>query len=268
MDGPSRGAWAAAQKTLAEVLPTTDPRTLAGELFAVGEAVNGTAKVRRALSDPSRDAWPKRDLARRLFEGRVSAPALTVLESAVSGRWASDRDFVDALERLGIDAVLAGSEHDGVLEQVEDELFRFERLVSSTPELSDALSKRDVDGPHKAKLIVSLLQGKALPDTVWLAQRPVLHPRGRRYASAIWRQLKIAARRREQITAVVTSAIELDETQRGRLAAALAKEYGRSVFVAAAVDPSVVGGLRVRIGDEVVDGTIARRLSDVRRALG
>lgn len=268
MDGPSRGAWAAAQKTLAEQLTSADARSLAGELFAVSEAVDGTAKLRRALSDPSRDAWPKRDLARRLFEGRVSGQALAVLESAVSGRWTSDRDLVDALERLGIDAVLAAAEKDGHLDQVEDELFRFERLVSSTADLSDALGKRDVDGPHKAELVVRLLRGKALPDTVWLAQRPVLHPRGRKYSAAIWRQLKIAARRREQITAIVTSAVELDERQRERLSAGLAKVYGRPVFVTVVVDPSVLGGLRVRIGDEVVDGTIERRLSDVRRAMG
>ncbi|WP_168583456.1 F0F1 ATP synthase subunit delta [Gephyromycinifex aptenodytis] len=268
MDGPSRSAWAAARATLHEVLPGVEPRALAGELFALGEAIDATAKLRRSLADPSRDGWPKRELARRLFGQRVSAGAMTVLESAVSGRWTSDRDLVDTIERLGIDAVLAAAEKDGVLDLVEDELFRFERLVSSDAALADALSKRAVPGRRKAELIVQLLAGKAQPDTVWLAQRPVLHPRGRKYSAAIWRQLKIAARRRQQITAIVTTALELEPLQRERLSAGLAKMYGRPVFVNVVVDPSVLGGLSVQIGDEVIDGTVRRRLEDVRRTMG
>lgn len=268
MEGPSRGSWAAAEHTLSQVLTGVDARTLAGELFAVGEAVDGDAQLRRAIADPSRDARPKRTLVRRLFEGRVSPQAVSVLESVASGRWTTDRDMVDALERLGIDAVFAAAERDGVLDQVEDELFRFERLVASDHELSAAIAQRDVSAQLRSKLVVDLLAGRALPDTVWLAQRPVLHPRGRKYSAAIWRQLKIAARRREQITAVVTSAVELDQQQRDRLAAGLATLYGRQIFITVVVDPSVLGGLKVRIGDEVIDGTIVRRLEDVRRTMG
>lgn len=270
MDGPSRGAWGHALAVLHEQLPkpTVDARALARELFAIGEAVDGTAKLRRALSDPSRDAWPKRELARKLFGGKVSAPAMTILEAAVSGRWVSDRDLIDALERLGIDSVLAGAEQDGALDTVEEELFRFERLVASDTALRDALGKRDVDGKHKADLVVRLLQDKVSADTLWLAQRPVLHPRGRKYQAAIWRQLRIAAERRRQITAIVTSAIPLEATQRERLGAALTKAYGRAVFVQVVVDRNVLGGIHVRVGDEVVDGTILRRLEDARRAMG
>lgn len=268
MDGPSRSSWAAAQTTLHEVLPGVEARALAGELFALSEAVDATAKLRRSLADPSRDAYPKRELARRLFAERISAGAMSVVESAVSGRWTSDRDLIDALERLGIDAVLAAAEKDGVLDSVEDELFRFERLVSSDSALAGALGNREVDGRKKAELIVRLLAGKAQPDTVWLAQRPVLHPRDRKYAAAIWAQLRIAARRREQITAIVTTARELQPQQRERLAAGLTKMYGRPVFVNVIVDPAVLGGLSVQIGDEVIDGTVRRRLEDVRRTMG
>lgn len=268
MEGPSRGSWSSAENTLQQVLPGVDARTLAGELFAIGEAVDSGSQLRRALSDPSRDAGPKKALARSLFEKRVSPQALTVLEAVAAGRWTTDRDMVDALERLGIDAVFAAAEKDGALDQVEDELFRFERLVASDHELATAISRPEVAPERRAQLIVDLLAGKALPDTVWLAQRPVLHPRGRKYSAAIWRQLKIAARRRNEITAVVTSAVELDAQQRTRLAEGLTTLYGRQVFVTVVVDPSVIGGLRVQIGDELIDGTVARRLEDVRRTMG
>lgn len=268
MEGASRGSWAAAVKTLDEVLPTVDARTLAGEIFAVGEAVDADSQLRRALADPSRDAGPKRALAERLFTSRVSPETVKVIDAVVSGRWTHDRDMVDAFERLGIDAVLAAAEKDGVLDQVENELFRFERLVADDHQLAAAIGRREVDPALRAKLVVDLLAGRALPDTVWLAQRPVLHPRGRKYSAAIWRQLKIAARRRQQITAIVTSAIELDPAQRDRLASALSSYYGHSVFITTQVDPSVLGGLKVQVGDDVIDGTVARRLEDVRRTLG
>lgn len=270
MDGPSRGAWGHALTVLHELQeqPELDVRALARELFAVGETIDGTTKLRRALSDPSRDAWPKRELARKLFGGKVSGAAMAVLEAAVSGRWVSDRDLIDAIERLGIDSVLAGAERDGHLDTVEEELFRFERLVASDTALRDALGKRDVEGSHKADLVVRLLDGKVSADTLWLSQRPVLHPRGRKYQAAIWRQLRIAADRRRQITAIVTSAVPLEETQKDRLAAALTKAYRRDVFVQVVVDPAVLGGIHVRVGDEVVDGTILRRLEDARRAMG
>lgn len=268
MDGPSRGAWAHALTVLQELQPTTDVRALARELFAVGELIDQNPKLRRALADPSRAAWPKRELAAKLFAGRISAPAMSVLEAAVSGRWVNDRDLIDAIERLGIDSVLAGAEQDGTLDQVEEELFRFERVVAGDTALREALGKRDVDGSYKADLVVRLLSGKVLADTLWLLQRPVLHPRGRRYQAAIWRQLRIAADRQRQITAVVTSAIPLDATQRRRLTTALTAAYGKDVHVHVDVDPAVLGGVHVRVGDEVVDGTIARRLDDARRALG
>ncbi len=268
MEGVSRGSWAAAVETLEKVLPGVEARTLAGEIFAVGEAVDADSQLRRALADPSRDAGPKRALAERLFTSRVSPETLTVILTVVSGRWSHDRDMVDAFERLGINAVLAAAEKDGVLDQVENELFRFERLVADDHELGTAIGRREVEPALRAKLVVDLLAGKALPDTVWLAQRPVLHARGRKYSAAIWRQLKIAAWRRQQITAIVTSAVELDQAQRDRLAAALSSDYARSVFITTQVDPSVLGGLKVQIGDDVIDGTVARRLEDVRRTIG
>lgn len=267
MEGPSRSAWNHALATLQQTLATAEPRALARELFAISESVDSTTHLRRALSDPSRDGVAKRELARRLYGGKVSPQALTVLESAVSHRWVTDRDLVDSLERLGIDAVLAAAEREGNLDRVENELFGFERLVSGDGGLHNALAAREVDGAAKATLIASLLESRALPDTVWLAQRPVLHPRGRRFSAAIWRQLKLAARRRERLTAIVTSAVDLDPTQRERLASALARIYGHPVFIDVAVDPAVLGGMHIRVGDEVLDGTMMRRLDEARRAI-
>ncbi|GAB47031.1 F0F1 ATP synthase subunit delta [Mobilicoccus pelagius] len=268
MDGLSRGSWTESVRALNEALPGIDARTLAGELFAVGEAIDGNSQVRRAVGDPSREAEPKRELVRRLFGGRIAESTMAVLETVVGGRWATERDLVDALERLGFEAVFAAAEQDDVVDRVEDELFRFERLVAADKELDRSLSRSDVDGRHRAQLVIDLLAGRALPDTVWLAQRPLLHPRGRKFAAVMEEQFDVVSRRRDQMTAVVTSAVPLSWEQQERLAAGLARVYGHKMFVTVAVDPSVLGGLRVKVGGELIDGTVARRLEDVRRAMG
>jgi F-type H+-transporting ATPase subunit delta len=175
--------------------------------------------------------------------------------------------MTDALEDLGADAVLAAAEQEGRLDRVEDELFRFERLVAADQGLRDALINQDASTANKAALVSRLLDGKVAPEAVRLARQAVLAPRGRRFPQVIKEYLRLAARRREQLTAVVTSAIALDAAQHARLRAALSGLYGRPVFVTAVVNPELLGGVHVRIGDDVVDGTVARRLEDARRAM-
>jgi F-type H+-transporting ATPase subunit delta len=95
----------------------------------------------------------------------------------------------------------------------------------------------------------------------------VAHPRGRSLTAALDLCASIAARRREQLIAVVRSAVELSAAQRRRLAEALARSYGHQIHLNVVIDPSVVGGISVQIGDELIDGTAASRLAVVRRDL-
>lgn len=270
MEGSSFAAWADTLEALRTIenREGVDLRALAGELYTVAETLAGNAHLRRALGDKSRDAWPKRKLARRLLSDRISPVAMEVVEAAVSGRWRIDRDLVHGLERSGHELVLAAAQRDGNLDQVERELLEAQKTFSSDQGLRDALHRIDVPVEGKAELVTKLLAGKALPDTVWLAQRPVLNPRNRRYAAVVWQILAQAARRRAKVTALVTSATPLEDGQVERLAAGLARLYGREIFVNTAVDADLVGGLRVKIGDEVIDASIETRLADAGRVLG
>jgi F-type H+-transporting ATPase subunit delta len=103
--------------------------------------------------------------------------------------------------------------------------------------------------------------------TLRLIRQMVTHPRGRPLPEALDMCAGIAARRRQQLIAVVRSAVELSAAQRRRLASALAATYGHQVHLNIVIDPSVVGGISVQIGDELIDGTAARRLAAVRRKL-
>ncbi|MDO5699621.1 MAG: F0F1 ATP synthase subunit delta [Dermatophilus congolensis] len=269
MEGSSRQGWAAVLEALTplENDPAIDLRAVAGELYAVAETLAGNPRLARALGDKSRDAWPKRELVRRVLGAHVSPVAMGVVEAAVSERWRIERDLTHALERAGHDLVLSAAQHEGNLDQVERELLAAQQLFSADEGLRDALHRIDVPAEAKAELVTKLLAGKALPDSVWLAQRPLLNQRGRRYAAVIWQILSQAARLRDKVTAHVTSATPLSDEQVARLAAGLTKLYGYEIFVDATVDPDLVGGLLVKVGDEVIDATVDRRLAEAGRVL-
>ena len=268
MQGSSRAAFAAGHDAFAAALGSGADRSALGEdLFAVTAALDSSAALRRALVDPSRSVAAKQALADGLFGPKVSAAATDVLKVLVSQRWADDQDLGDAIESLAVEAVVVSAEANGRLDDLEDELFRFGRVVAADPGLREAFAAHGGDDNIKAALVEALLEGKASPETIRLARQAAVFPRGRRFAHVLDTYLGIAARRREQLTAMVTVAVALDEDQRQRLATALSAIYHRAVQINVVIDAALIGGIRVQVGDEVVDGTILRRLQEAERAL-
>lgn len=269
MRGSSRSAALAGSKALdAALAGGVDRARLGEELLAVTGLLDGNATLRRALADPSRESGQKQALADRLLTGKVSPEALVVVKNLVGQRWSTERDLTDTVEELAVEAFLAAAEAAGRIDAVEDELFRFERIVAGNPELRDTLTNRQGDAQAKAQVVQTLLEGRTSPETLRLARQAVLATRGRRLDRTLEGWLALAARRREQLTAVVTVARELTAQQRERLTAALQGIYDKPVLLQVVIDARVVGGIRVRIGDEVVDGTVMRRLEEARRHLG
>jgi F-type H+-transporting ATPase subunit delta len=268
MQGSSRAALATGRDALAAALGSgADPSALAEDLFGVTGALDSSASLRRALVDPSRDAAAKRGLVDALFAPKISAAATDLLKVLVSGRWADDRDLGDAAESLAVEAVVASAETGGRLDALEDDLFRFGRVVLADSALRDALSLQGGNEGVKAALVETLLAGKASPEAIRLVRQAAVSPRGRRFAFVLEAYLAIAAMRREQLTATVTAAVPMSEVQTQRLGRALSRLYNRAVQINVVLDPAVVGGIRVQVGDEVVDGTILRRLQEAERAL-
>ncbi|KRE35554.1 ATP synthase subunit delta [Janibacter sp. Soil728] len=267
MRGSSRAAVIEGRQSFETALMSGDPAVMADELFAVTGLLDDNATLRRSVADPSREGRDKSELITRLLKSKVSNEAVGVVSVLVAQRWARERDLTDTIERFAVEASLKGAEAGGALDQVEDELFRFERVVAGNPELRDALGNRLGDAAGKAELVDTLLQGKTRPETVRLARQSVLAPRGRRFDATIEAYLDIAAERRQQLTAVVTTAVDLTQEQRTRLADALHKVYSKPVLLQIVKDEDVIGGIRVQIGDEVVDGTILRRLDEAKRHL-
>ncbi|HET9654691.1 MAG TPA: F0F1 ATP synthase subunit delta [Kineosporiaceae bacterium] len=269
MRGISRESLAAGQERLEALLSArgAQPQALGDELFAVANLLAGNASLRRALTDPSREAEDKAGLVQRLLTGKVSGETLDLLAGLVRGRWGSPLDLADALEALAVSAVLAAAERADRLDSVEDELFRFSRLVAGTTQLRDAFSARTEGDERKAELVQRLLSGKAAPETVQLAVQAAVHPRGLRTERALETFVEAAAERRRQLVAHVVAAVPLTAAQRERLAASLRRTYGRPIRLNVDLDPEVRGGLRVQVGGELIDGTIATRLDEARRRL-
>ena len=185
----------------------------------------------------------------------------------MTARWSNDADLVDAVEQLGAQAAFTVAETEGVLDRVEDELFTFSRAVDGSPELQLALTDPSVPASAKAELVRDLVGGTASPVTTSLLAHAAGNLRGRRPAAAVEELARLASEQRRQVLAQVRSAIALDADQRTRLTAALTRIQGRQVRVNVIVDPEVVGGIVVQVGDEVIDGSVSARLEQARRAL-
>jgi F-type H+-transporting ATPase subunit delta len=268
MRGISAESLAAGRERLETLLasPGTDPSALGDELFAVTDVLSANPALRRALTDPARDGQAKAALAERVFAGRLSGPTVDVLAGLARSRWSEAGDLADAVETYATSALLAAADRSGRLDNVEDELFRFARTVEGDQGLRDAFSHRTAGTERKSELVRSLLQGRAAPETVRLAVQAAAHPRGLRTAQVLERYVEAAAERRRQVVAHVVAATPLTTEQRRRLEAALQRRYGR-VRLNVDVDPSVIGGLRVQVGSELVDGTVTARLDEARRRL-
>ncbi|WP_165986142.1 F0F1 ATP synthase subunit delta [Streptomyces sp. YIM 98790] len=268
----SREARAAARERLNVLADSTsvDPAALAGDLAAVTGLLDREVALRRVLTDPSQTGERKAELVGRLLGGQVGGETVDLVSGMVRSRWSSSRDLVDAVEELADSADLVAAERSGVLDQVEDELFRFGRIVAATPELRSALAGRqsaEAGGQAKAALVRKLLGGRAQAITERLVVRLVERPRGRSLESGLEDLTRLAAERRDRSIAVVVTAVPLTDQQRQRLGDALARLYGRQIRLNLDVDPEVLGGISVRIGDEVIRGTVAGRLEELNRRL-
>jgi len=267
MRGASRASYAELRERLDAAVSTADTADRVGdELFAVVRLLDSEHGLRRALADPTKPSEEKAAVARRLLHGKVAAETEELVAEAAEARWASPGDLADAVEQLAIEALTLSAQRRHKLDDLEDDLFRFGRLVSAQPSLREALIGA---APANAKrdLLTNLLANKVSSPSLSLITQLLTHTRGRSPQVVIDLAAGIAARRREQLIAVVRVATELTAEQRRRLAETLTAAYGRGIHLNVVHDPSVIGGVSVQIGDELIEGTAASRLAEVRRRL-
>jgi len=239
-------------------------REFGAQLFQVADALAGSGSLRRALTDPARTGDAKARLVGSLFDGKIAPEVVDLLAGMVRSRWSADEDLGLAVEELGTASVLAAAQSRDALLEVEEELFRTERLLASSRELRAALAEREIDPQRRAGLLDSLIAG-ASEETRLLVRRLVATPRAGSLGSALRHVGELAAARRDRLVANVTAAGPLTQAQEERLGRILERAYGQPVQVNVGVDPAVIGGMRIQVGAEVIDGTTLTRLQDARR---
>ena len=268
MLGASRTSLAQARTRLTELgLDAEQWGTLSDELLSVTALLVHELPLRRVLADSAVETQAKKALLENLLRDKVSGTTISFLAEVVGSRWSRQRDLVEALETLGVLASFEQAQADDQLDQVEDDLFRFGRILDDQTSLRDALSDRNQGDDAKRQLLAGLLEGKASPVTIRVVTAAATGTHRRTVAEALVQFSRLAAELRERLNARVTLAVPPTEAQLDRLAEELSQVYGKKIGLRVELDPQILGGLVIRVGDDVLDASIARRLDIARRSL-
>ena len=270
LGGASRQSLIAARKSLDELLKglsAVDASALSAHLFTVVTTLDSSTPLRRALTDNSRDANSKAELAKELFGKSTSDLAIKLLINLTALRWSSPSNLGDVIEQLAVEAEASVANQNNELDRLEEEIFQFSRIVASDLELRQILNSAKYSGEGKRVLVAKLLASKVSPSTSRLLASLVSGMRGRSIERTIAFYASAAAARKMRVIAHVKSAVELSQGQKDKLASSLSGKIGQPVRLNVELDPKVLGGLSIRFADELIDATIVNRLADAGRAL-
>ncbi len=238
--------------------------TLADELASFAKLLDREVVVTRYLSQPSDDPAPKVRLVERLTSGKVSDTTLEVLRAAVTERWSANSDLVDAVQHVARQALLLRAEKAGKGDEVEDQLFRFSRILEAQPRLALLLGNQAAPAEGRVELLRDVLEdasGTVNPIAVTLLSQTIDLLRDEPADEAVRDVAEVAVARRGEVLAHVSAAADLSDEQHTRLTEVLSRIYSHQVKVQLQVDPKLLGGLRITVGEEVIDGTLSSRLA-------
>lgn len=253
--------------TYVDSASAADLGTLGDELFAVTRLVVSQKPLRTHLGDPAVAPEARAALIRELLGTQVGEKTLETVSGLVSSRWSRSLDLVEALELLARRATLGVAEKDGNLDDVEDELFRFGRILAREPELTALLADPNQPDDRRVALLDGVLGDRVTPVSAALLRQTVRIPRGRHLDLAAEELAELTASRRDRYLARVCTAVALTDEQERRLAATLTRIYGRPMTLQIELDETLLGGLVVNVGGEVIDGSVAGRLAAAGRHL-
>ena len=237
--------------------------TLADELTSVDKLLLGEPILARHLAEATGETAAKQQMLARLLGAKVGPNTLEVLNTAVSVRWSRTGDLIDAIEHIARLALLVRAERENKAEEVAEQLFRFDRVLTTEPRLTALLSDFSRPGEERVSLLRNVLDraGGANPTASALLAQTVELLRGERADDAVEDLAELAVAHRGEIVAEVAAAADLTDAQRRRLTAVLTRIYHHPVSVQLNVEPELLGGLSVAVGDEVIDGTLSSRLT-------
>ena len=233
------------------------------ELFLIVDQLDTERALRVAIADTSLEPGQRAGMVKDVFGGKVAEPTLNILTAAAEQEWSTPREFRAGLINLGRIALQKGAQEQGQLEQVENELYQLSVLLEDEKELTQLLSDRTATAAQKRGLLASVIYGKVTMFTEALALQVI----GRPHYNPVDDLAELAenvAEMRGKSVARVKTAEALNDTQRDALARKLEQIYGREIAIHSEVDPSLLGGMVVRVGDEVIDGSTRGKIERLR----
>jgi len=268
---------------------------IADELQGFYELLAGSTDLAWAMANPVTPVPTKRAIIQQLLARKLSEPVLDlvnfVLQSgsgeefvvdiaSLAAAGAARRDGMVLLDegplgRLGAtdrldgyaSAVLSSVRGERQLGDIEDELFRFMRIVEGNEELRVALTTSELAATVRASVVTGLLTRRASQESARMATYAARVGRPRDFPALLGALVDLVAKEANRRVADVRSAIEMTPSQRARLTVALTNFTGYPVDVRATTDPQLLGGFVANIGDVVIDASLRHRLELAREAL-
>jgi F-type H+-transporting ATPase subunit delta len=257
-----------AERLLQEAAAAGALDEVAAELASFARLTAAYPRVRRPLVDLGLPSEARRGLVTDLGHGQLQPVTVELVATMAERQRITPRAVPELLAELAAQAEFAAADAAGDLDRVEDDLFRFATLVERTPELRSALTDPVLPVERKRALLDDLIGGRAHPRAVRLIELALDLQQGRDLDRRCRELAELAAERRNRVVADVRTAVPLDSERQARLAEALTRVLGRPVELRCTVDAAIMGSVVVRVGDEVLDGSVRGRLEQARERLG
>nr|NLD41015.1 F0F1 ATP synthase subunit delta [Actinomycetales bacterium] len=265
----SQSSFDAAAERWETVMASSDGdlMAMALDMLVVTDTLDENSQLRQFAADPAADLGGKAGLLETVFRGRIHDDVVDLAMGMARSHWSNDDDFAASIGRLAAYTVMADAERNGVLVQMADEMFAVEQFLSKERRLRDAFSDKLKTPEQRIRLMEDVFQGHVSEHTLVMLRRMVWAPRHAGVISSLRTHTRIAAERRDRRVAVITAATPLSAEHLERTERLLAGRYGSNVQVHVRIDPEIVGGMRIEIGDDIVDGTVSSRLAKLQRDL-
>ncbi len=232
---------------------------LAQDLFLLSDTVRASLSLLSAFTQVSRSVEDRVNLARTIFGEKVNESVLNIFLHSLEYKWSEPEDLITAIETLATDALLHAAQRENLLDRVEAELYQSVCLLEQNRDLSFALNDNKYDLSAKTNLVQTVFS-MLNPYAQELLLRAVTLYKYASISNTLGTFMNAVAERDKHLIATATSSIALTSAQEQRLTAILAKYYGQKVMLHVNVDSSVLGGMRICVGDEVIDGSLITRL--------
>lgn len=243
-----------------------DAWRIGNELFTITKVLDDSIQLERALTDPSRPVADKVAVLKELLGDNVHPMTMEIMTDLVSRHWSRARDIANAVEDFGVDAMMYYADATDATLQVSVELSELHSALLNLPVVRAKLYDYQATSEARVKLFREVFSGKTLNKvTMRLAEHATCNLRRRRYLETIQWLINKFSRHMGESMVTVTTATPLKKEQIKRLVEVYSAKVGRQVHINSVVDPTVLGGMRIQVGDEVTDNTVVAQLQNLHR---